>query len=95
MSEEKKELSVEDVKKFLKIDIKDEDDYIQLLIDVAKEYVEGQIGECDQTKARVRILMITLIANLHENRQLTVDKSDKVQYVLNTMIMQLQMEGRT
>lgn len=93
MSEEKKELSIEDVKKFLKIE--DEDDYIKLLIDVAKEYVEGQIGECDQTKARVRILMITLIANLYENRQLTVEKNDKVQYILNTMIMQLQMEKRT
>lgn len=93
VKEEVKDLSLEDVKLFLKVDLEDDDNYIKLLIDVAKEYVSSQIGSCDQSKARVRILMLTIIANLYEKRQLTIDKGDKVQYVLNTMIMQLQMEG--
>jgi uncharacterized phage protein (possible DNA packaging) len=86
------ELTLDDVKLFLKLDSDDDDNYVKLLIEVAKEYVTSQIGECNQAKARVRILMLTLIANLYENRQFTVDKNDKVQYVLNIMIAQLQME---
>lgn len=86
------ELSLNDVKLFIKADGDEDDSYINLLIDVAKEYIESQVGVCDQTKARVRILMLNIIATLYQKRQLTIEKNDSVQYVLNTMIMQLQME---
>ncbi len=81
------------VKNFLRIDIDEDDDYIQLLIDVAKDYVIAAIGKCDESKPRVKLLMLNIIASLYETRQFTIDKSnEKVQYALQAMIMQLQIE---
>lgn len=81
------------VKNFLRIDIDDDDEYIQLLIDVAKEYITAAVGQCDEDKPRVKLLMLNIIASLYETRQFTIDKNnEKVQYTLRTMIMQLQLE---
>lgn len=81
------------VKNFLRIDIDDDDDYIQLLIGVAREYVTAAVGICDETESRVKLLMLNIIASLYESRSLTIDKNnEKVQYALQTMIMQLQIE---
>lgn len=81
------------VKNFLRIDIDDDDEYIQLLIEVAKEYITAAVGQCEESKPRVKLLMLNIIATLYENRSFTIDKSnEKVQYALRTMIMQLQLE---
>lgn len=81
------------VKNFLKVDIDNDDEYIQLLIEVAKEYITAAVGQCDENKPRVKLLMLNIIASLHGTRQFTIDKNnEKVQYALQTMIMQLQLE---
>ncbi len=82
------------VKNFLRIDIDDDDEYIQLLIEVAKEYITAAVGQCEESKPRVKLLMLNIIASLYETRQFTIDKNnEKVQYALQTMIMQLQLES--
>lgn len=82
------------VKNFLRVDIDDDDEYLELLIEVAKEYIIAAIGKCDESKPRVKLLMLNIIASLYETRQFTVDKaSEKVQYALKTMITQLQIEA--
>lgn len=81
------------VKNFLRIDIDDDDEYIKLLIEAAKEYIDAAIGKCDESKPRVKLLMLNIIANLYETRQYTIDKNnEKVQYALQSMLMQLQIE---
>lgn len=82
------------IKNFLRIDINEDDEYLKLLIGVAREYIIAAIGKCDESSARVKLLMLNIIASLYETRQFTIDKaSEKVQYSLKTMIMQLQMES--
>lgn len=84
---------IEEVKKFLKIDYDDEDDYIKLLIDVAKEYISNSIAEFNESSARMKLLLITLVSTLYENREYTVNtNNEKVAYALRSMCMQLQLE---
>lgn len=81
------------VKNFLRIDIDDDDEYIKLLVEVAKEYIGAAIGKYDESKPRVKLLTLNIIADLYETRQYTIDKSnEKVQYALQSMLMQLQIE---
>lgn len=90
-------MDIELVKKFLRIDTNDEDEEIKLLIDVAEEYVAGAIGRCDTSKARTKLLMLTLISTLYQNRNYTMTGTDKgnekAQYTMQTIMMQLGLEG--
>lgn len=86
-------MNLEYVKGFLRIDTDYDDEYILLLIEAAREYIIDAVGKCEEEKARVKILMLNIIASLYENRQYTVNKlNEKVSYTLKNMIMQLQLE---
>lgn len=79
------------VKTFLKVDFNDDDEYISLLIDVAREYVVDAIGKCDESIARVKLLMLVIITEMYENRSFTVDTANqKAQYTIRSIINQLQ-----
>lgn len=79
------------VKTFLKVDFNDDDEYISLLIDVAREYVVDAIGKCDENIARVKLLMLVIITEMYENRSFTVDTANqKAQYTIRSIINQLQ-----
>ena len=85
-------MDIEYIKEFLKVYFDDDDTYIKLLYDVAKEYITDSIGEYDETSARHKLLALNIIANLYENRLYTIDKSnEKVMYTLRSMILQLQL----
>lgn len=82
------------IKDYLRVDSDDDDVYITLLLDVAREYITDAVGECDETKARVKLLMLTIIATLYENRAFTVNtNNEKVSYPIKTMIHQLELGG--
>lgn len=86
-------LTLTDVQLFLRVDTDDDIIYLQLLMDVAKEYVTAAVGTCDESKARVRLLELMIISNLYEKRLYTIESaSEKVQYALHSMVMQLQLE---
>lgn len=85
-------LTLTDIKLFLRIDTDDEDIYIQLLMEAAKEYITDAVGSCDESLARVRLLEAMIISTLYENRLYTVESaSQKVQYTLHSMLFQLQV----
>lgn len=88
------QLTRELVKNYLRVDGDEDDEYITLLIEAAREFVTSYVGECDESKAKVRVLMLGVIATLYEKRALTVEKNDNLQYTFQTVIMQLQMERR-
>ena len=80
------------IKNYLHIDFEDDDEYIELLIDVAKEYIIDAVGKYDDTIARHKLLLLNIISTLYENRQYTIDKNnEKVAYTLHSMVMQLQL----
>ena len=85
-------MDLEYIKEFLKVYFDDDDIYIELLHEVAKEYITDAIGEYDETSARHKLLALNIIANLYENRLYTIDKSnEKVMYTIRSMILQLQL----
>ena len=86
-------MELEFIKKALKVDFDDDDDYIALLLEAAAEYIREATGKCDYTSARVRLLSLVIITELYEKRALTVEKAgEKAQYAIRSIITQLQME---
>ena len=82
------------IKNYLRIDTDYDDEYIMLLLDVAREYVIDAVGECDETKARVKLVMLNIIATLYENRKFTIEKNnEKVAYAIKNMLLQLSLGG--
>ena len=84
-------MELDEVKGFLKVDFDDDDNYISLLIDAAREYVVDALGKCDENIARVKLLMMVIITELYENRSFTVGTANqKAQYTIRSIINQLQ-----
>ena len=85
-------LQLEEIKEYLKIDFNDDDTFLGLLTEVAREYVVDAVGVCDESKARVKLLMLVLIAEMYEKRTMTVtsdNTNSKTQYVIRAIINQL------
>lgn len=87
-------MELEKIKRFLRIDADDDDEDIELLYDAAKEYIVDAVGACDESIARVRLLILTICSTLYENRLFNVKDADKeIQHTLQSMIFQLQLGG--
>ena len=80
-------MTLEEVKNFLKVDFDDDDSLITLEIAAAEEYIADAVGQYKESSARMKLLL------LYENRVYTVmQASEKVQYSLRSMVLQLQLE---
>ena len=88
-------VDLETAKGFLRVDFDDDDDLINLLIEVATEYITAAVGSCDyEESARVRLLAMVIITELYETRSMTTDKmSQKTQHTIRSIIAQLQAES--
>ena len=85
-------MTLAEMKSYLKVDFDDDDTFITLLMDVAREYIIDAIGECNEEIARVKLLMRVIVAELYEKRSMTFDinsTNEKVQYVIRSIINQL------
>ena len=85
-------MTLAEMKSYLKVDFDDDDNFITLLMDVAREYITDAIGECNEEIARVKLLMRVIVAELYEKRSMTFDMNstnEKVQYVIRSIINQL------
>ena len=85
-------ITLAEMKSYLKVDFDDDDNFITLLMDVAREYITDAIGECNEEIARVKLLMRVIVAELYEKRSMTFDinsTNEKVQYVIRSIINQL------
>ena len=85
-------MTLAEAKAFLKVDFNDDDDFIELLIDVAEEYIIDALGKCDETVARVKLLMRIIVGEVYEKRSMTFDidhTNQKVQYTIRSIINQL------
>lgn len=85
-------MTLAEMKAYLKVDFDDDNDFITLLMDVAREYIIDAIGKCDETVARVKLLMRIIVGELYEKRSMTFDidnTNQKVQYTIRSIINQL------
>jgi len=81
------------IKQFLKVDFDDDDDTIELMADVATDYINAAVGSCNYEDARVRLLALVIITELYEKRSYSVEKAGvKAQYTIRSIIAQLQAE---
>lgn len=85
-------MSLERLKRFLRIDYDDDDEDILLMVDAAKEYIVDAVGFFEENSARMQLLLLNLVSTMYENRQYTVDKSnEKAAYAIRSIILQLQL----
>ena len=88
-------------KSFSHIDVEDDDDYIELLIKVAREYIKNGVGgeavkngEVDENNPLVELLELNIICSLYEQRGYTIDGlNEKAQYTLQSIANQLRLGG--
>lgn len=86
------DLTLSEVKSYIKVDFDDDDSNIQLMLDAAVEYITGCIGECDQTKARVKLLLLSIVGFMYETRTFVLEKESKIHYPWTNTIQQLKLE---
>lgn len=82
------EVTVEEVKKYLRIDNEDDDTNFDAILDAAKAYVKGQTGLNDEQidiHEDISIAILVLCSEMYENRTMTVDKSN-VNKVIESII---------
>lgn len=87
-------MDLQEVKKYLHVDFDDDDDYIDLLIRVAEEYIADAVDDPPTNSPRYTLLLIFIVSQLYENRLYTVDKAnEKVAYTIRSMLLQMQLGG--
>lgn len=86
------DLTLSEIKSYIRVDFSDDDLNIQLMYDAAIEYIEGCVGECNQTKARVRLLLLSIIGWMYETRTFVLEKGSQVHYPWQNTLLQLRWE---
>ena len=84
-------LSLEEAKEWLRVDINDDDQSIQMLIDAAELYLTNATGkEFDDTNKQAKMLCLILVTDWFENRDITNFKvGDKLRFTVQSMMAQL------
>lgn len=88
-------MTLDYVKRFLKVDFTADDEYINLLVGVAGKYIAHKLGgNYNGNDPRIKLLMLTLISTMYQNREYTVPESNEnVQYTLRSIMSQLELEA--
>lgn len=85
-------MTLDEIKLFLKVDFEDDDIYILLLKNVAIEYITDALNTFDETRAKQKYLVLTLIKDMYEKRSYIVDdKDEKIRYIVKSIILQEQL----
>lgn len=89
-------LGLEEVKKFLKLDgINEEDFYLETLMGAAEKYLENAGVKKDELNPLYKLAIMLLVGHWFENRNIvligTISKS--LEFSLSTIITQLQYCG--
>lgn len=85
-------MDLKEIKEFLKVDFPDDDNYINLLREVAIEYIEDSIGSFNPSRAKHRLLVLTIIDTMYKERSYVVDsKNSSIQYILRSIVLQEQL----
>lgn len=86
------EIEIDMVKLYLKIDFTEDDVLLQLIIDSAKGYLKTYTGLEDavlDTKEDLTLAVLTLVADMYENRGFTVEemgKTNKINKIIDSML---------
>ena len=84
---------LEEIKNYLRIDFDDDDSLLNTIILAGKEYIKNAIGYIDMDKPSFQILLYTICADLYERRSYLIDKAIHTNKIINSLILQLQLQG--
>lgn len=85
-------ITVDEAKRYARIDGTEDDVEVADLIEAAEEYIEAATGKrVDNTSARAKLLCKVLVADWYENRELLVrrEHSDKYRPTIASLLAQL------
>lgn len=88
-------MELEVVKYYLRVDGDDDDNLIQTMIDAGQEFIKSAVGEYDDTDMTARILLLAVVQNMYDNRELMQSEQQVKKRIENTfqsIILQLQMK---
>lgn len=90
-------VSLEDAKKYIRIDFEEDDSLIEELIDTAQIFIDGMVGEeykKDEKLVRIADLLVKKLVNdMYENRYYTVSSNAKKDMVINSMLDKLALSS--
>lgn len=90
-------VSLEDAKKYIRIDFDEDDSLIEELIDTAQIFIDGMVGEeykKDEKLVRIADLLVKKLVNdMYENRYYTVSSNAKKDIVINSMLDKLALSS--
>lgn len=82
------EITVENIKEYIKIDNDQEDVFLQSILAGSKAYIKSYTGLDDigvDTKEDLSLVVYVLCSEMYDNRQYTVDK-DKVNPIIQSIL---------
>lgn len=83
-------LTIDEVKEFLRIDGNEEDVLLQTLINAAEESLFNATGNTfDSTNELAKLYCLVLVSDWFENRELTDKTSEKVRFIVQSILTQL------
>lgn len=84
-------ITLEETKKYLRVDYAEEDALIESLINAAEIYLKNATGQTfDSTNDLARLFCLTLVTDWYENRELTVGRvGEEMRPVIDSMLAQL------
>lgn len=92
-----KEISLEDMKNYLRIDFENDDDFINELIQNARIYIDSCVGEIyksDEKKFNLsNILMKKLVADMYSERTTKIESNLKDDIIKTTILEKLSLAG--
>lgn len=88
-------ISLEDVKRYLRIDFDDEDVDLQIMIDTAVTYIDSMVGTNYKSNEKLQnmadLLTKKLVSDLYENRSYTITNNSKRDYICTSILDKLSL----
>lgn len=87
-------MSLELVKKYLRIDEDADDDVLQIMMSAAEQYIVDAVGKYDPENFKAQLLFLAIVQDLYENRVLNVREADRqrMAYTFGSIVLQLQCD---
>lgn len=93
-------ITVEEAKKYCRIDGNYEDDVIESLILFAENYIQGALGKnFPRENPRIKLIAKCIVSDLYDKREFTAQSGNKVsnavRHLCSSTFQQIQMEMRS
>lgn len=90
-------VSLEDIKRYLRIDYSDDDKDIENMVEVAVIWIDSMVGDSYKTDEKLQnladLLTKKLVSDLYDNRTFTISSNAKRDYICTAILDKLSLSG--